>query len=610
MPAPTLWERARWGGKAGFDKVYGLVDKLGAPVNKLSNKLGSEAFWPTTLDVESDKAARILRSFCKDGFYQEETQQPISGPRAKQKVLKKIPAEVIRNAKGLAIFTTMRTGLWVSGAGGSGILVGRTLDGSWSPPSGIMLHTAGLGFLVGVDIYDCVVVINTQNALDAFSKLRCTLGGEISAVAGPVGAGGILETEIHRRQAPVFTYLKSRGFYAGIQIDGTVVIERTDENERFYGQKISVGEIMAGKVRHAPYETKKLLETIKAAQGDQDVDETMLPSEPPPSDYEIVEDGHAFGVPDKEDPDPYGVLALEKEGMGIREAGTHKRASWEDFTFHPAPSSPIYSTYSKRLSQDRDSRSTHSVSRRSSWRTSTQSYLDKTVTTADMSTQTDIEPSGPPSPDKGSARSSRRESFGAARHGSMDEIPEHEVLPSPQIKAYSNGQADQHKHTPSPSPHREAHGVDDDEEEAVIEEPVVHSVQTIQKASAPKVISAASARLVTVPKRVTPRLPPRNPNRSRGPLVINADQNGSSDADSTKSPVSPTEQADSGTLSSVSPTEARNPLDRHFSDVSLDDEEETSARWEKLMPNPNTTAQAAEGRKNSSDSMEMPGAFR
>lgn len=45
-------------------KLYGLVDKLGPPVNKLSNKLGSEAFWPTTLDKESDKAARILRSFC------------------------------------------------------------------------------------------------------------------------------------------------------------------------------------------------------------------------------------------------------------------------------------------------------------------------------------------------------------------------------------------------------------------------------------------------------------------------------------------------------------------------------------------------------------------
>lgn len=66
MPTQTLWERTKWGGKAGFDKLYSLVDKLGAPVNKLSNKLGSEAFWPTTLDIESDKAARILRSFCSE----------------------------------------------------------------------------------------------------------------------------------------------------------------------------------------------------------------------------------------------------------------------------------------------------------------------------------------------------------------------------------------------------------------------------------------------------------------------------------------------------------------------------------------------------------------
>jgi hypothetical protein len=40
------------------------VDKLGRPINKFSNKIGSEAFWPTTLDKESDKAARILKSFC------------------------------------------------------------------------------------------------------------------------------------------------------------------------------------------------------------------------------------------------------------------------------------------------------------------------------------------------------------------------------------------------------------------------------------------------------------------------------------------------------------------------------------------------------------------
>lgn len=60
----TVWQRLKTGSKSGFDKGWRALDKLGAPVNKLSNKLGSEAFWPTTLDKESDKAARILKSFC------------------------------------------------------------------------------------------------------------------------------------------------------------------------------------------------------------------------------------------------------------------------------------------------------------------------------------------------------------------------------------------------------------------------------------------------------------------------------------------------------------------------------------------------------------------
>jgi lipid-binding SYLF domain-containing protein len=180
-------------------------------MNRLNNKLGSKAFWLTILDNELDKAARILNSFCKDRFYvgeekptedgtKEEARKDDWMPKGKQRVIKRILTDVIRRAKGLAIITTMRTGLWASGAGGSGVLVARKEDGLWSPPSGIMLHIDGLGFLVGVDIYDCVVVINTEKALEAFTNIRCTLGGEVSAVADPVGMGGVLETEVHKRQ--------------------------------------------------------------------------------------------------------------------------------------------------------------------------------------------------------------------------------------------------------------------------------------------------------------------------------------------------------------------------------------------------------------------------
>lgn len=653
----TFWERVKTGGKTGFDKAYKVVDKLGPPVNKLSNKLGSEAFWPTTLDKESDKAARILQSFCKDGFYAEEEQGTTDGPKQKQKVLKKIPAEVIKNAKALAIFTTMRTGLWMSGAGGSGILIAKKDDGSWSPPSGIMLHTAGLGFMVGIDIYDCVVVINSAQALEAFYKIRCTLGSEVSVAAGPIGAGGVLETEVHKRQAPIFTYMKSRGFYAGVQIDGTIVIERTDENERFYGQKIGARDILEGKVQYPPTEVKRLLETIKAAQGDTDVDESFLPSEPPPSDYE-VDDGHLFGVPDNEDPDPYGVLALEKEGMAVRDANTHERASWEQFSFNPSPTSPIHAVFAARTSGERP-RSI--LSRPASWRTSTQSSLLTAPPKAPSSLRTSMEQTRPPPvmadsstqtdfPDlpisgRSSMNESRRSSRGSAnerRSSKMQGVPENDVLDtSPERREPVNVSKANGYTTPPRTPPLDAtpqpvarhlntetdhkatesaqdqdHDYDDHEEAQIIEQPVVHSIQTIQPATQQKI---SKARLVTVAKRTAPKLPPRNPNRNgKGPLVIGGSPTGSTADDMETSPA--TSDKESGRLSSKGSRRASSttspPLSAANADVSkgmeeikltdndLEDEEiEQRNPWAKVQEKRKSEEEKRTGRES------MPGGF-
>lgn len=473
FPALPSWSTTKTTSKQGFDKVYNLVDKLGAPVNKLSNKLGSEAFWPTTLDKESDKAARILRSFCKDGFYVEEENHLSNGvvdagkPSGKQRVIKKIPTEVIKRAKGLAIFTTMRTGLWVSGAGGSGILVGRKEDGTWSSPSGILLHTAGLGFMVGVDIYDCVVVINTEKALEAFTKIRATVGGEISVVAGPVGIGGILETELHKRQAPIFNYMKSRGFYAGVQIDGTVVIERGDENERFYGQKLSVAEILAGKVRHEPYEIRTLMATIKAAQGDN-VDEGLIaPAEPTPGDFEVADDAATgFGLPPPEDdPDPYGVHALEEQGMEIKEiteAGTKSRPSSDAFEYKPSPHSPIFSNFNRQNSI------TQRDPRRDSGRLS--------IASTDRGTQT-------------------AESL---QMPTLTSSPKESGSGSPIMKTSRDLADDGDDGEP-------VHDLDSHEEEA-------HEMPVIQK-----------AKVVTIPKRIPPALPPRSPYRNSDSKSSNLD---------------------------------------------------------------------------------------
>lgn len=494
------WEQTKTTSKAGFDKVYAVVDKLGPPVNKLSNKLGSEAFWPTTLDRESDKAARILRSFCKDGFYVEQEAHEASGdkPKGTAKVIKKIPTEVIKKAKGLAIFTTMRTGLWVSGAGGSGVLVGRKEDGSWSPPSGIMLHTAGLGFLVGVDIYDCVVVINTDKALEAFTHIRATIGGEVSAVAGPVGVGGVLETEMHKRQAPVWNYLKSRGFYAGVQIDGTVIIERGDENERFYGERVSAADILAGKVRYVPYETKTLMATIKAAQGDIDVEESALPAAAPtPGDWEVAEDqGSGFGLPPAEDdPDPFGVHALEEHGMEVREAATKSRPSSDAFEYKPTPTSPIFTNFNHRNS------TSSRLSRRASGRLSIAS------THTDRGTQTMDTPVSP--------------RFAESPHDTAHHSP---------VKKTSENleEVDSEDSVLDQSPHNSP----------------VQDVPIIQK-----------AKLVTIPKRIPPALPPRSPYRNSGTAPTDVSL-----------PLSPSipEHEDQGL--GINLTRPSTDLDRHLSD--------------------------------------------
>ncbi|KAG9240387.1 hypothetical protein BJ878DRAFT_526406 [Calycina marina] len=288
----SFFDKTKYGGKAAFDKGWAMFEKLGVPVNKLTNKIGSEAFWPSTLDNESDKSARILKSFCKDGFYTEQATRPgaSAGPKGKPKVLVKIPQKVIQNCVGLAIFSVMRTGLWVSGAGGSGVLIAKKPDGSWSPPTGILIHTLGVGFMAGIDIYDCVLVINSREALTAFSKLRVSLGGEISVVAGPLGIGGNLESELLKDRKPVFSYMKSRGLYGGIQLDGTIIVERNDENARFYKERLGINDILAGKVKHIPAETRLLMEVVKEAEGRRDVDSSVLETvhaQPAPGDVMI-----------------------------------------------------------------------------------------------------------------------------------------------------------------------------------------------------------------------------------------------------------------------------------------------------------------------------------
>jgi lipid-binding SYLF domain-containing protein len=179
--------------------------------------------------------------------------------------------------------------MYLAGAGGSGVVVARLPDGSWSPPSGFSVRSGSFGIVYGLDVYDCVCVLNTQEAVDAYTKSEVKLGGAAGLAAGPVS----VTTEMTDVK-PVWIYTKSRGFYGGLTVDGTVIIQRPEANASFYGSNVTSEKILRGEVSPQdgeakwPAGAKQLNEVLKMAEG-KTADSTVLQdvsSEPTPGDLQ------------------------------------------------------------------------------------------------------------------------------------------------------------------------------------------------------------------------------------------------------------------------------------------------------------------------------------
>jgi len=222
---------------------------------------GSRDFVQTfSLPGEADKAAKILNSFLAD-------------PTHPESALNSIPKPVLQRARGLAIFQVLKAGFVFSGKAGSGLVIARLPDGSWSAPSCIATGGLGWGLQIGADITDFVIVLNSEDAVRAFSLGgNVTIGGNISATAGPIGTGGSVQASL-AHPAPMFSYSKSKGLFAGVSLEGTALIERKDANRDFYGSPVPAKDILGGRVP-PPEVASRLYEIIEAAEG---LDESGLP---------------------------------------------------------------------------------------------------------------------------------------------------------------------------------------------------------------------------------------------------------------------------------------------------------------------------------------------
>jgi lipid-binding SYLF domain-containing protein len=153
--------------------------------------------------------------------------------------------------------------MYFAGAGGSGVVIARLPDGTWSPPSAFSVRSGSVGLVYGIDVYDCICVLNTTEAVDAYRKSEVNLGGAVALAAGPLG-GNVNVGDVK----PVWTYTRSRGLYGGLTVDGTVIKEKRDVNAEFYGSEVSSAQILDGQVGTGwPENIQQLLQAIKAAEG-------------------------------------------------------------------------------------------------------------------------------------------------------------------------------------------------------------------------------------------------------------------------------------------------------------------------------------------------------
>jgi lipid-binding SYLF domain-containing protein len=158
-----------------------------------------------------------------------------------------IPEELMARAHGIAVIPHVVKGaLGIGGQWGKGLMSQRHEDGGWSPPAYIEIGGGSFGLQLGVQATDIVLVFTDEEGLKGLLKGKLKLGADASATAGPVGRNANVGTDILLRSA-VFAYSRSKGLFAGISLDGSVVSIDDSANRKIYGKNLTGEQILLGK---------------------------------------------------------------------------------------------------------------------------------------------------------------------------------------------------------------------------------------------------------------------------------------------------------------------------------------------------------------------------
>jgi lipid-binding SYLF domain-containing protein len=178
-----------------------------------------------------------------------------------------IPRDLLQKADCVIVFpSVLKAAFIVGGSYGRGAMTcrsGKDFDGPWGAPSMMALEGGSFGFQLGGEAIDFVLLVMNDRGANAILNSKVKLGGDASAVAGPVGRDASAETDATMR-AEILSYSRARGLFVGISLAGSTVRPDNDANQKVYGRRIPAKHIALSGETSVPPAAEMLVSTLNS----------------------------------------------------------------------------------------------------------------------------------------------------------------------------------------------------------------------------------------------------------------------------------------------------------------------------------------------------------
>ncbi len=177
-----------------------------------------------------------------------------------------IPHDLLDKAECVIVIpSTVKVAVGVGGSYGRGAMVcrsGKAFDGPWGAPAMYTLESVSVGWQLGGEATDFVLLVMNSRGADALLKSKVTLGANASAAAGPKGREATAATNATFR-ADILSYSRTRGLFAGISLAGTSLRPDDDANRELYGRQFAARRILTDESIPIPESGRHLVDILR-----------------------------------------------------------------------------------------------------------------------------------------------------------------------------------------------------------------------------------------------------------------------------------------------------------------------------------------------------------